>query len=239
MSLLPLGKPTVVRLVVVVLSAALGALICMRLNTVREAARRSQCRANLFQIGLALFNYRAEHGRYPPPCVLDSHGNPLHSWRVLILPHLGASQEFKEFDLSLAWNAGSNRELIRRGERYACPSDPVATKAGFTSFVAVVGDNTMWRSLAEESVKDNTRETTEKIVVIEVPSSTILWTEPRDYTLDEVITHFSAFQNSDRHRRYLGEGHHPPGLHYLTETGRIGRINSIRDADELRRKIEF
>ena len=46
----------------------------------REAARPSQCRNNLSQIGLALHNYRDRYGSFPPAFVADEHGRPMHSW---------------------------------------------------------------------------------------------------------------------------------------------------------------
>lgn len=51
--------------------------------------RRSPCKRNLKQIGLALHNYHEAQGSFPPAYIADSNGNPLLSWRVLILPHLG------------------------------------------------------------------------------------------------------------------------------------------------------
>ena len=66
-------------------------LIGLLLPTVRaahEPARRSQCCNNLKQIALALHNYADEHGEFPPAYTVDEQGQPLHSWRTLILPYL-------------------------------------------------------------------------------------------------------------------------------------------------------
>src|SRR5260370_743998 len=54
----------------------------------REPARRSQCKNNLKQIGLALHNYHDVYGSFPPAYFVDASGKPMHSWRVLILPFL-------------------------------------------------------------------------------------------------------------------------------------------------------
>src|SRR4051794_23935835 len=51
----------------------------------REAARRSQCVCNFCQITLALRNYHDAYSSFPPAHVDDVNGNPMHSWRVLIL----------------------------------------------------------------------------------------------------------------------------------------------------------
>jgi hypothetical protein len=39
------------------------------------------------QIGIALQNYHDRHGSFPPAYTVDKEGNPLHSWRTLILPY--------------------------------------------------------------------------------------------------------------------------------------------------------
>ena len=46
------------------------------------------CRGNLWQIGLALRAYQAEHGKFPPVATYDKHGKATHSWRALILGRL-------------------------------------------------------------------------------------------------------------------------------------------------------
>jgi hypothetical protein len=53
----------------------------------REAARRRLCESNMTQIGVALRNYHDHHGSFPPAYTVDEEGNPLHSWRTLILPY--------------------------------------------------------------------------------------------------------------------------------------------------------
>ena len=75
---------------------------------------------NLKRIGLALQNYQAAEGHFPPAAITGKDGKPLLSWRVAILPYLedydGRSRDdlFKAFHLEEPWDSPHNKALLER-----------------------------------------------------------------------------------------------------------------------------
>jgi len=116
-------------LVVIAIIAILVALLLPAVQQAREAARRSQCKNNLKQIGLAMHNYHDAHGVFPPGWVQGAFDTSSHwGWATYLLPFVDQGPLY----MTLAPNSrvmpspSSNTQLLL--SVYKCPSDPGAAR---------------------------------------------------------------------------------------------------------------
>ena len=100
-------------LVVIAIIAILVALLLPAVQQAREAARRTQCKANLKNVGIALHNYHDVHSLFPPGVVNGgsqvNSSSPFtttlnHTGWVYLLPMLDQTPLYNEFDLNCATN---------------------------------------------------------------------------------------------------------------------------------------
>ena len=122
-------------LVVIAIIAILVALLLPAVQQAREAARRSSCKNNLKQIGLAMQNYHDVHSTFPPGYVRRAGSDPRQpntGWGVYILPQLEQAALYDLIDtesngFSVDWNT-DNQALFEVARSvvnpYMCPSDP-------------------------------------------------------------------------------------------------------------------
>jgi hypothetical protein len=69
---------------------------------------------NLHQVVQAMLNYHESQKILPPAAIYDRQGQPLLSWRVLILPYIEEVRLYKEFHLDESWDSPHNLRLLRR-----------------------------------------------------------------------------------------------------------------------------
>jgi len=124
-------------LVVIAIIAVLIALLLPAVQQAREAARRTQCKNNLKQIGLALHNYESTATVFPPSntsgLTKGVWGYPgtgpndpnihLHSFASLILPYVDQASLYGTIDYNVSSLAPANRTAASKVLAfYRCPS---------------------------------------------------------------------------------------------------------------------
>lgn len=118
-------------LVVIAIIAILIALLLPAVQQAREAARRTQCKNNMKQIGLAFHNYHETFSRFPQPSMIGltvSSGLVIRSgvsWCTMLLPYIEQQNVYNIFNTSNspydAVNAAAVRTII---PGFICPSVP-------------------------------------------------------------------------------------------------------------------
>jgi len=144
----PRGFTLIELLVVIAIIAVLIALLLPAVQQAREAARRSQCKNNLKQLGLALHNYHDSHRLFPPGAIFrtatgratgdgavsaSQHTSATAlgpSWLLQILPYMDQAPLYNNFNASLSvtdTTSGNSGVVGVHLPAYVCPSDPQAS----------------------------------------------------------------------------------------------------------------
>ena len=128
-------------LVVIAIIAVLIALLLPAVQQAREAARRTQCKNNLKQLGLAIYNYESTYGVFPIGNLFaTSTQTSGWSWETYILPYIDQANGYNTLNFAYpgrcaAWTSqvqGANPSTAYIWQSpitgLQCPSDPNSGK---------------------------------------------------------------------------------------------------------------
>ena len=143
-------------LVVIAIIAVLVAILLPAVQQAREAARRTQCKNNLKQIGLALYNYEQTFGMYPPGWIMldeDGHhsaheGSNGFGWNTQLLHYLDEAGLYHIMNAEAPLDDPS-QPVFPTIDSLTCPTD------------AGLANDPFWTAISEEDGSE----------IMEMPSS--------------------------------------------------------------------
>lgn len=121
-------------LVVIAIIAVLIALLLPAVQQAREAARRSECKNKLKQLGLALHNYHDTVLCFPYSTSGSQSLNvgavgTNHCWLEFVLPYIDQAPLYNQLNFSIDNNSGTNYTVLNMKPYpfQACPSNPYSS----------------------------------------------------------------------------------------------------------------
>lgn len=211
----------IVILVVVALGAVcvigmLAALLLPAVQAARNSVTTSVCTNNMKQIGLALHNYHDTYGSLPPAYIADETGQPMHSWRVLLLPFLGEQTLYEQYDFDEPWDSPNNISLsFMIPAVYQCPESQ--GMADETTYMAVNGPGFIFDGEASRTFAEISDGTSNTIMVVETDVVPVHWMSPDDVDWNAAGTDVTSSHSQE--------------LHVLLADGSVQLINHLSDQE--------
>ncbi|MDC0308569.1 MAG: DUF1559 domain-containing protein [Planctomycetaceae bacterium] len=211
--------------VIIILIGILIALLLPVARSISKPSGRSACKNNLKHIGLALHNYHDTYGGFPPAYTMDAQGNPLHSWRTLILPFVDQAPLYDTIDLTKPWDDPVNAEAFAQTlPIYRCPS----TERSLTVYHALITDDS-FLTPTESKVLETNPDNAETLMVIEVAEEhAVHWMDPQviDAKVSLGFNEETEFQHSE-------------GTHGLMVDGAVRFVPADTSAKERRNLASY
>ena len=136
-------------LVVIAIIAVLIALLLPAVQQAREAARRTQCKNNLKQLGLAMHSYHDTYGGLPMAKNTTSSGLTNFPAQARVLPYIDQAPLYNQINWNVnSTNAANAGPFAITVPAFRCPSDSdtMQTVAGgrnnyYTNYGTIIGNS--------------------------------------------------------------------------------------------------
>ncbi len=204
----------------------------------RDAHRRSDCKNNLKQLGLAAREFVDAHaGEWPR----STHGEVPVSWRVALLPDMQLADLRKDYDDSRPWDDEKNTSVVRkRVHAFRCASasrDFDEQQRQLSAYVMVTGPGTIApgdRVIRNDDIRDGLSNTA---LFVEAVGLNVVWTEPRDADVSRVPIGVNLKDTGKTDSTGLMSSYHPDnggGAMMVLADGGVRFINQSIDPHVLK-----
>ena len=193
-------QPTSFSLTVILGVCTVG-LLAPALQTARSGRRRPPCYNNVRQQIIAMHNYHDTYGHLPPAYVADEKGNPLHSWRILVLPFLDDSGLYEKYNFDEPWDGPNNRKLVDQlgtNSPFFCPHQPGLGSR--TTYKLVTGIGTAFEADRLIKFSDITSGTSSTIAIVEDTTNPVNWMKPEDLSISQALDLLDLGKNPESMR---------------------------------------
>ncbi|MGL4942972.1 MAG: DUF1559 domain-containing protein [Thermoguttaceae bacterium] len=217
--------------IVIAIIGTLFLLIFPNISPSRERQRCARCIAKMKQLGVALRNYHDKYGSFPPAYTVDENGEPLHSWRTLILPFLENYSLHRDIRLDEPCDSEYNQQFHQlKPYVFHCPNVPFASDDPTSIYKLVVGDGTA----AGKSLSSFKRKPSEVVLLIEAWPP-VSWMGPEDFSTQDFKTaiyppelnkpndgqsYYDFDKRNPQHKPVIG-CYHPTEFHVLFADGTV------------------
>lgn len=166
-------------------------------SDVSSREKRAQTLNNLKQLALAMHNFHDVYGHFPKAVStardVGRQSDTPHSWRIDLLPFLGAADLYQQYKMDEAWDGPNNKRLLDRMPAvFRSPYDD--PKSMNTAYAVLVGNGTVFEPEPRFSrepykpykgvkISEITDGTSNTVLVVEARRN-CPWMKPEDIPFD-------------------------------------------------------
>lgn len=188
------------------------------------------CKNRIKDIGLALLNYEEEHGHFPSP-EIQPDGLPPRSWRVNMLPFLGATGLRRHYQDNETWDGISNRRLADSTlPAFRCPANrdgPIeidGIRWQTADYLMVKGPHEFGAPTGRK-MRDFPDGVTNTIAIVEATGRRIPWLKPEDVDPSQDTVGINLNGAAPRRSEGMMSSYHAGGAYVAMADGSVKFIN--------------